>query len=223
MKNLSLLFIIALTVQTTAWAQKKDCARVATFGDIQYCIPKFDGFIECVDDESVKAYIELTEIESNTVLGYYLNEKDHEQRSQIGEFALGDYFKIYCVDQTVDLELSISDMEMLIPEVKSALLGENWKEIEEATEERFSDIDFGKPQLLKSYRLSNNSYTILANMKIAMEGSDDTYVALALNIAIVKKRLVFIAYYTDFMGKETIKHLETENNKVLTEFMRLNK
>ena len=190
MHKFSLLFIIALMVQTTTWAQKKDCVREATFGDTKFCLPKFDGFVECADDKVVEAYYLAAETEDNQILGYYLNDKFYPKRKFLSIMPAGETFKLYSVKLVQDIEITSSDLELFIPEFKTIMFGPHWEEVEAAVQERFSDLEVGKPSILKEYKLNNSSYTFLTIIKYSPEGEEDYYTATGINVLILKFRVI---------------------------------
>ena len=84
------------------------------------------------------------------------------------------------------------------------------------------DFSADKPILIEDYYVSPYVGTIQSLMKVNI-GNKERIMVMALNIALVKNRIIYIAYYKDYEGTESIKNAKAKNDYFVLRFMDENK
>ena len=195
-------------------AQSTTCERVTNFGTSEICLANIEGYRESYLAPKVKALADGTEIPSNMVLGFYLNDAVYEKREALGTFEFDDYFKVYATKALQDIDANSDLLKRLEEEVSSSFITKNWDKIKGEVDQVLSGVEVGKPTLIKSYNLTDNSITCILLIKYGVEDKS-TLKALTMNVLLVKDRLIWMAYYLNYQDKGTIITLEENNNKIM--------
>ncbi len=211
--------LLILTASIVGFSQESDCSRITSFGDVEICLPFINGYVECYTDPLVKEMADKTEIAINSVLGYYLNDDTYEQRSMLGIISFDDYFKIYATNQLAELDADVN----MLNEVKSALSGNFFEKSWDSLVDEFIDdelqVEIGVPTMIKDYQINDNSFTFLMITKYEVENQEPTIIAMSMSGMLVNKRLVWMAYYLNYDGEESIDKLQGKTDQIVTAFM----
>ena len=202
-------------------AQSTSCERTTNFGASEICLSKIDGYRESYSEPKVKALADGTEIPSNMVLGFYLNDAVYEKRDAIGTFEFDDYFKVYATKALQDIDANSRLLKKLEEEVSSTFIAKNWDKIKGEVDQVLSGVEIGKPTLVKSYNLTDNSITCVLLIRYGVE-DESTLKALTMNVLLIKNRLIWMAYYLNYHDEGSIAILEENNNKIMKKLLSAN-
>lgn len=219
MKSLILSLSIAFCLANCAISQEVDCARITTFGKVEICLPQIEGYQECYSNPLVKPMADRTEVESNRVLGFYLNYQTYEKRDSIGFIQFDDYFKIYGVKKIEDYTANIAELEYLQEMTSGNFISKNWESIKKKVDDQGLDIEMGVPVMIRTYNLNPSSFTHVILMKYEIDGLEPSISVMTLNGLLLNERLVFMAYYLEYEREESILELEAKSNAILVELL----
>ncbi len=214
-----LTIILSAFLGFSATSQDTDCLRFADFGSIDIYIAPVAGYIECYQDSLVKELADGTEAPINQVLAFYLNEKTHENKDSFLQIGFDDYFKIYATKQLQDYpadEALLTEMEQII---KSNFLVENWDLIKEEVDEIGLEIEMTQPTIIQSYNLNDRSFSMIMLMTYEQADMDSFTMAMTVNGILQNERLIWMAYYLQYKGEETIQTLKQKSDKILSQIM----
>ena len=219
MKHIGWTCCILLFFNNWVLAQDSDCFRITNFGTSEICLPSIEGYQECYSDSIVKALADGTEIPANMVLGFYLNDKTYEKKDSLGFISFDDYFKVYGTKQIQDFDANTDLLLEMQELMKGNFFSKNWDLMEKEIDEIGLEVEIGTPTLVKSYNLSKNTFTYVMLTKYQFEGMEPYTVAMTLNGLLINNRLVWMAYYLNYTGKETISRLQENSNKIVNKLM----
>lgn len=219
MKNIFLFLSITFCLANWAIAQEIDCARITTFGKVEICLPQIEGYQECYSDSLVKILADETEIEANAVLGFYLSNEIFEKKDSIGLVDFDDYFKIYGTKQIADYQADLEALDQIRDLTSGNFMSKNLESIQESIDELGFDLEIGVPVIIKTYKLTSNSFTHLILVKIELKGLEPMTRAVALNGLLINERLVWMAYYLYYDGEESIVMLQERSDQILAEIL----
>jgi len=208
---------------TTAISDKieKDCERSVHSGDVIICLPKIDGMTECYSVPKFKSYFDNFESGSNDLLGFYLNNSTYEKFKTKITKGFDDYFKVFVVKGTEGVRFSKSELDMMAQKMKSNYFDANWDQRKEELEKIVKNASFGKPVLLEKYSPNENARTFVVISKIQTE-TMEYVMAMTMNLLIVKNRLIFLTYYKDYDGQESIRKAKGKNDYIVLRFLNEN-
>jgi len=223
MKSMLIIFTFVLvSCSSTISQSERHCSRVTNFGKNEICLPKIEGYQECYLNPVVKPLADATEIEINMVLGYYLNNQIHSKRDSLSLIRFDDYFKIYGTKQIQDFK---ADRKVLL-ETKTAMEGNfikaNWDSVEKEVDKLGTGLKVGDPVVLNTYSLSDDTFSIVMLIKYEMPGTDAFTMAMTVNGLLINQRLVWMAYYLQYQGEDTIDRLESNSNELVEKILAAN-
>ena len=219
MKYLSIILLLLIGLTQTAIAQNAKCSRETSFGKKKICIPKIKEYTECYSNSTVKALADATEVESNIVLGFYLNNETYAKRDSLGLISFDDYFKIYATKSIQDLKADHALLDELIKQLSGNFMSQNWDEISEEIEELDLDMEIGTPIVVDNYRLNDDSFSMIMIVKYQFEGMEPYTMAMTINGFIQNERLLWMAYYRNYENKKTIKTLKSRSDSILEQII----
>ena len=222
MKKLHFTIIASFLFGSFLIGQNNLCSRTTTFGDQEICMPKIEGYQECYEHDDVKLLADATEVEMNEVLGYYLNDKAYAQVDNLFEIEFDDYFKIYATtaikDEKADKVL-LKQMQELLSE---NFIVKNWDELKLEVDNIGIDAEIGVPTVIKSYNLNEDSFSFIMLITYEFEGIDPYTMVVAVNGMLINERLVWMAYYFNFDGEESVDTAQENSNRILEIFIKAN-
>lgn len=151
----------------------------------------------------------------NQVLGFYLNEEVYSKKDSIGLFKFDDYFKVYGTLQIKDYPADAAALKEMEKVLSGNFIQKNWDQIQAAVDELGAEIEIGTPTMVKNYNLNDQSMTFVLISKISVEGSEPQMTALTMNGFIQNDRMIWMAYYLTYEGKESIEEIQTKSNFIL--------
>lgn len=211
--------VLLLLIIESVYAQENNCFRITEFGEPKVCLPEIEGYVECYEEPNVKQLADGTEVESNIVLGFYVNENTYQIKDSIGLVRIDDYFKIYGTKQIKDYEADTGLLEQMKEILNGSFLIKNWDLLKKEIDDIGLDVEVGTPTVINSYQINENSFTFIMITKYEVEGMEPYTLAMSVNGYLHNKRLIWMAYYLNYEDEETITNLEKRSNIILTELM----
>lgn len=212
----SINLILALLFLTNwSFAQKNDCSRKTYFGEVEICLPKIEGYQECYYDSTVKWLADKTEMSSNMVLAFYLDDKTFQKKDSLGLFSLNNYFKIYGTKQIKDYQADTEILKQMQDILATNFISKNWDEIKKEVDKIGLDVEIGVPTVVESYNFNETSFTYLMLTKYEIDGAAPYMLAMSMNGVLINERLVWMAYYLNYDDEETMTDLRKKTNKIL--------
>ena len=214
-----LLILLIFTVNPVS-AQQTDCSRIATFGEKNICLPQIEGYVESYLEPDIKALADATEMPANQVLGFYLNQPTYHNKDGDGLLEFDDYFKVYATTQLEDLDTDRKMLRQMQETLDGNFITKNWDEMEKEIDKIGLEVQVGAPTVIKSYNLDENSFTYVMLIKYQFEGMEPYTMAMTMNGMLVNERMIWMAYYLNYEGEETISLLQQNSDKILSRFTR---
>ncbi len=225
-KLLLLIILIKGSISNTVLAQNNDnwepCKKFVYWGDIKICLPILNDMTECYNNETIKDIADKTEYYTNTVLAYYITTDNYQKINNEEDFNNEEFFKIYAPKNAKGLHFTKSDLDYLAKSFDD----KNWHiTLEEAKyywENNIEGIEIDKPVLIESYTLNNNSSSFVYFIKSKI---DDTniYIVSVINLLLIKNRCIFLAYYKEYTGSESITEAKNNNDYIIQRLFEENK
>ena len=221
MKNIFLLFFL-FTINISL---SQNCDNYSYFGGIKICFPEIKNMIECYQDEDVKIWSDQFKgSDDEQILGIYLLEDDFEDFYSSIINGFDQYFKIYATKSIKNIDFD-NEMLQLVSDEITKVFDNGYDKVEGIVNNRMDEIFEGelkidKPILLDSYKLDDNIYTAVSLMKLLTQNTDDDITLIAiLNTVLIKKKIIFFAYYETYDGTESIKRARALNDLFGLKFM----
>ncbi|MGB0391206.1 MAG: hypothetical protein ACPGD5_06535 [Salibacteraceae bacterium] len=218
-KSLSSLLIVLFLVNFT-FAQKTKCSRISNFGSAEICLPKIKGYQECYTYPRVGQLADATEVPANMVLGFYLNNGIYERKDSLGLISFDDYFKVYGTKQIKDYPADNALLKKMQEIMSGNFLTKNWDELSKEVDKIGLEIEIGVPTIIKSYNLNKNSFTYITLTNYSMEGGNPVTLVMTMSGVLVNERLIWMAYYLNYNGEETIERAEKNSNFIVTNLLK---
>lgn len=213
-------FILAFIMLTTISSYAQDCARTATFGTVDICLPIIEGYEECYLLPNVKSLADATEIPANDVLGFYINDEMMQRKDEIGSFNLDDYFKIYATKQLAHLDANKEILNQMREMTASTFSIKHWEDVKQTIDTGLDlGVEVGVPTVIKTYSVDDASFTYVMLIKYDIEGAESFTMAMTMNGLLLNKRLVWMAYYRLYENEETINKLQEQSDKIVKKIL----
>lgn len=219
MRKITITFLLLLSLSNLTFAQESNCVRKADFGEIEICLPEIEGYQECYSDPTVKQLADQTEVPTNMVLGFYLNNKTSEKKDSLGLFSFDDYFKIYGTKQIKDYKANSKLLKQMQDILGGTFISENWETMEKEVEKIGLAAEIGVPIVIKNYNLNENSFTYIMLTTYQVDGAEPYTLAMTINGLLINERLIWMAYYLNYEGEETILKLQKSSNTIVAKLL----
>ncbi len=200
---------------------KKNCTTDVQFGDTAICLPKVSEWVECYENSNVKQRFDPYDTSNNTTLGYYLSNKTFKNIDNLAEITFDDYFKIYAPNQGKNKNMTVSEMKEVVKIMSGSFISKTLEETNKDLQKKGKKILLSRPILLDRYDPQSNASSVVVLMSVN-NGNDSNVLAMQMTATIVKKRMVFIAYYLNFKDENTLKMLKKNSDLFIKEFTQAN-
>lgn len=218
MKKIAFTLLLLLLCNTFITAQENNCVREATFGDTDICLPAIEGYKECYTYPIVKQTADATEVPINMVLGFYLDNETYSKKDNIGTFDFDNYFKIYATKQIKNLKADTNILKQMQDMISASFITENWDEFKKQLDSVDYEGEIGVPTIVKTYNVNDQSFTAVMLMQQQMENGEINTFSFTVNGLLLQERLIWMAYYLDYEDEASIKQLQENNDRILTQF-----
>jgi hypothetical protein len=223
-KTVIYLLLLALAGCGDSGKQKhaSGCKNSVLYGYVSICLPEIKGMTECHTHAGVQQVIQPY-LPTTPILGYYLNNATYKQVDRLSEITYEDYFMLYGDYQKENYHAQEADLHAMAQELEQTLFEEsNFKQLSSRIEEYYGSITAGKPALIEKYAPQDNVRTLIVLMKYKGEDGTETSVVSAVNLLLVKNRLLNLAYYVAYAGGKSIDVLKEKNATVIQQLLAIN-
>ena len=211
-------FLIAQSAFT-----QNNCNRTTNFGQAEICIPILDGMQECYLEPTIKMLADATEVSTNVVLAYYLDQSTYDQLDNIYNIHYDNYLKIYATKELQDIEMGISEVEEMNKVLADNFIITEWDDIKKEVDGLNLDIEIGQPTVVKNYTHNDKSFTYVMLVNYVLDTETNYTMAMTVNGMLLNKRLIWMAYYLNYDGEDSIELLQSKSNAILDNIIRANK
>lgn len=223
---LSLILFVALTMGCSnsgnkSAAEKAKCKHSVPFGDIEICLPEIDGMTECYERPNVKELADKFEYEGNEVKAFYINTETYKKVDSLDKIVYDDYFKIYITKSMSGVKAAKAQLDEMSKMLEENFIKENWGELKIKMEKSLQSISVGQPVVIENYSPHENIRTFIMLVKYQMEGYEQVIVG-TMDIMLIKNRLVWLAYYKNYDGEESVKKAKAKNDYIALRVMEEN-
>lgn len=201
---------------------QSDCKSSVKYADKYICLPYIEGMTECYSVPIVKAVVDLFDIEGNTTLAFYLNDKIYKNVHRLLELEYDDYIKIYAPTSLMQYKIKQEELDIVKEAMKEELFSGLMIKLEDILKEKeLDELKFDRPILIDEYSINSNVRTLFFLTKVSIE--DHEYFSLAtLNIIRVKEKLILLAYYKDYDNHESINFTKAKNDYIVLKLIQEN-
>lgn len=216
-----LTLIIIFSCSSTGQQQNEsdmDCKNSASFGDIDFCLPEIEGMNECYSIPIVKKLADNFEYKGNSVLAFYLNDETYKQVDKLDEITYDDYFKIYVTNQLKGVEVGKDELNEMSNAVGENFIKNNWDEIKGEIEKDHNYLSVGRPVLIEEYSPAEPVKTFIMVTKYQIEDFEFV-MAMSMNMILIKDRLIWLAYYKNYDGEESIQETKSKSDHIVSMFL----
>lgn len=201
------------------------CANYKMFGDVKICIPVFDSLVECSDESKVQFLAESIISENGTLLAFYLKNEVYNQVDS-SDFIkrienTNCYIMIYSLEQLKGIDANSNDLNNTYDAIKQQISSiEELGYIDDGVDNVYDFIlSINEPTIIESYSINKNIKTTLIYVKSQIVGYE--YLK-ALNLILIKDRIVFFNYFNHFSGEESIEQIKQNNKDFIIKFWKAN-
>jgi hypothetical protein len=187
------------------------CKNEKSFGDVSICLAEIDGMTECYGNPKVEAHSNQFRYEGNEILGMYFNDKTYARIDSLGYFSFDDYVKVYAVKQLKGIKVGKAELDKMKDMMEGNYIKENWADIKSKLQNNYAYLSIGKPVFLESYAPSERIRSLVFLMKMQVEEEEEITV-MTVNLAEVKERLIYYAYYLNYNGEESLKKAKAKSD-----------
>ncbi len=197
----------------------QSCDNYVLYGETKICLPQINNMIECYSNKDVKIWSDQFKgTADEEILGIYLRENDYENFYVSLLSGIDQYIKIYSTKTFENIDFD-KELFQLTSNQIIELFSKQYNRIEGKMNERVDEITNGeikmdKPFFLEEYDLDENIKTIVTLVNFVSQNPDYDNITLItlLNVALIKNKMVFFAYYYSYDDSESIKKAKSENN-----------
>lgn len=192
---------------------------------IKFSLPTFDKWTECYGEKVVKEHFDrFSTFEKFKTIGIYLNNNTYSQKDSLDVIDFEDYaYFTYNINEQ-KWKLTGTDLERIfrIQKKKKGIVTVN-KDL--ALSKVFSDTTFlhsEKPIVIQEYKSNENILSAVKLLK-PFEEYHDIVLVYVFNLIIIKNHLVYVSYYLDYNGNESIENVRRNNDIIVSKFQNANK
>lgn len=198
-----------------------NCDSKRNYGDTSICLPKIEGINEAYAHPEVKKRVDEFEDTSNIILGYYLDDATYAQASDFSFINYDNYYKVYGATAALDVIMGPSEMKQIVQMMTSGFLDKTLEDVNKSDSFSEKKLQITQPVLIEKYNVTKNAGTIVFLMNVTV-GDDERIKAATMSTMLVKKRLIFMAHYLDYIDEETITTLKEHTATFIDAFLNAN-
>lgn len=228
-RNLILIIVIEcflISIENNSYAQtikpKSICEKQIQYGDIKICLPTIDGMTECYSLPIVKAKAEKFNFEGNPILGFYINNNTYAKVDKLNEISYDDYFQIYASNKLKGIKVGQAELSEIANMIEGSYVKDNWNDIKKTFENGLDNLSIDKPVLIESYVPNKKIRTFVMLVKY-QTNNEETFMISTMNILQIKDRMIWLTYYKNYEGAESIKYAKAKNDYIVFQILDENK
>ena len=213
---------ISLSIMFFSYAAfyAQECDNIVDFGSTSFCMPNIAGYEEGYSNENVKQIADKGRYADNKILGFYLLSNDFELIRDGAAVTMKEYCKVYGTSETLDL-----DVDQKLYDKIEQYLTESFvisPELTKKGKDYFNYDELDIPITIEKYSLNDKSTTAVMLMNSTFDGVRITQIT-TISFFLVKNRILCLAYYVDYEGKDSITDAKKGNDLMLMLIQNSNK
>lgn len=205
--------------QTTKTVVK--CQTVAKYGNIDICNPEIENMVECSSNERIKQREESLPLQGSITLGYYIPKEKFENIDKLKKLKISDVIKIYAPEAYSNTFFGTKELNSTFTVLKNNYIIAKWDSLKSNIVEKNLEFELSQPVLVDSYCLNDKAKSAIILQRASNE-VDEKYIVMALNLMECKSRLIFLTYYLEYTGIETVTKVKAKNDYFVLRFLEAN-
>lgn len=211
---------LLLIICSSSALNAQECDNIVEYGTTSLCMPSIAGYEEGYSNENVKAIADAGRYDDNQILGIYLLSDDYKLIRDGSAAPMNEYCKVYGTSKLRNVDVDqkqFDEFEQIISESFSVS-----PEIKEKAKDYFKFDDLDTPITIEKYSLNNTSTTAVMLVNSIFDGVRITQIT-TVNFFLIKNRILCLAYYVDYEGKDSIADAKKGNDLILMSIQNSNK
>ena len=212
------LILLLLFIPFVSFGQL--CEKKVLFGTKLICLPKVDNMTEGYSNSLIKNYTDSFKFnETEKIFGIYLSNTVYENFDYYMIAGFDDYFKIYSNEMFESLKVNEQYLDKFASSVDGLFedgMGNLIDDIEKKlNKQSSSDLEFSKPLVVEKYNPNRKirTWVTLSNLvKNTSNKVEKTKMIMVMNIAVIKDRFIYFAYYKKYDGLESLIKSKNRND-----------
>ena len=185
--------------------------RIAKYGNVEIILPEVDGMIECRTNPSMKDFFDEINYPGNIMLGGYVNSDRFSKILNNNSNSFDDYFLVYASSISKEINSTKADMAKLGEMITNGMGKGEWEVIKGKIENKIEFATVGKPVLIDEYSVVADIMSFVMLGKYIVNKKEIIRIVVS-NIALIKDRLIWMAYYKDYNGEESLTKAKAKND-----------
>jgi hypothetical protein len=156
-----------------------------------------------------------------TSYSYYLNDAQFQSIDKLQDIPLNDWFKIYMVSEMENVPITTDQFKTFSNIISNGYIRENWTDLNERIKDFTNEIVINQPTLIESYSLASNTNSFVLLMPVR-SAHDERTILMIMNNILVNNRMLFVAYYLNYEGPNSVKLANQRNDYFIYRFLEEN-
>lgn len=197
------------------------CQTEIKYGDITICNPEIVGMQECLSNERIRQRQENLSLKGSTTLGYYISSEKYKNIDNLEKLKISDIVKIYAPEAYSKTLFGTKELNSTFAALKNNYIVAKWDSLKLVLENKNLDFEISQPLLVDSYSLNDNAKSATLLMRASNE-AEEKYTVMTMNLLRCKNRLIFLSYYLEYTGIESITKAKVKNDYIALRFLEAN-
>lgn len=195
-----------------------------SFGDASICLPKIEGYTECLVDTFVKLRADdEMKLLGNEIIGVYLGNELYAKFKSSPETVFWDEaIKVYVNPSQKNKDVPADFINTMEKKLRDESFTISWSEVIDKMNQEKVGFTMKNPALIETYQPSQKVLSIiyLADYNFLDDNGKLLWIA---NLCIIKNRLIYFAYYKKYNNDDVINYLKEKSDNFSKELLRLNR
>lgn len=197
------------------------CQTEAKYGNINICNPEIVGMMECFSNERIKQRQETLALKGTITLAYYISMDKFKTIEKSEKLKISDIIKIYAPEAYGERIFETNQLNSMFSALKNNYISAKWDSLKLVLVNKNLDLEISQPLLIDSYSLNENAKSAAVFMRASNE-VDEKYTVVMMNLIRCKKRLIFLSYYLEYTGIESVTKAKAKNDYIVLRFIEAN-
>jgi len=197
------------------------CQSEVNYGDIILCNPEIVGMQECLTNEKIRLRQDNLSMKGSKTLGYYISSEKYKNLEILEKLKVSDIIKIYALEAYSKTFIGIKELNSTFAILKNNYIIAEWDSLKLVLENKNLDFEISQPILIDSYSLNDNAKSATLLMRASKE-TDERITVMTMNLLICKNRLIFLSYYLEYTGIESVTKAKAKNDYIALRFLEAN-
>jgi tetratricopeptide (TPR) repeat protein len=206
-----------------------ECNNVVKFGDIEFCLPKIDGFIESYSNKILNKRANKFN-KSILILAYYIKQSinlGELNEDEFNELELNEIIQVHSNEKLKNIKVDTTILNKVANELESNSFykAENWDSLQRKSIliSEISKMSMSRPLLIESYSSTEYSRSFVLLTKTQNEDEDELVSISISNLLIINDRMIYLNYIKDYQGRESINKAKAKNDFIIYQCLDANK